>query len=71
VIFGFVGYAIYHNYGGGIGVASFAGLSFLGVALGVYFAERIRKTVGCSIFLTRNYWVGADKEHEPPSENSN
>ena len=53
LISGFIGFVIYYNYKGNIGIISFIGLSVVGVALGIYFAEKIRKSVGCTMFLTR------------------
>jgi len=53
LILGIAGFVIYCNYKTGIGVASFIGLSVLGVVLGIYFAERIRRSVGCTMFVTR------------------
>ena len=56
VILGFAGFVAWYNFKGTIGIISFIALALAGIGLGIYFAERIRKTVGCSMFLSRNNW---------------
>ena len=51
-IIGFIGFVIYKNYPQVWGIVVFVGLLF-GIALGIYFAERIRRTTGCSTFMAR------------------
>jgi len=53
LIFGFTGFVIYYNFNGNTGIISFIGLSAFGIVLGIYFAEKIRRSVGCSNFMTR------------------
>jgi len=63
LIFGFIGFVIYYNYKSSLGFTSFIGLSILGVGLGVYFAERIRKTSGCATFMTRvSQWSDSNND---------
>ena len=52
IILGFIGFVFCYNYSGNIGIISFIGLSVLGSVLGVYFAEKVRKSMGCTVFLT-------------------
>ncbi len=66
-ILSIIGFVINYNYKGDIGFFSFIGLSILGVALGIYFAEKIRRSVGCTYFITRTTpWDDSKKD-----ENSN
>ena len=53
IIFGVTGFVLYHNLQRGIGQLFFVPLSCIGIAIGIYFAERIRKTVGCTNFITK------------------
>ena len=53
LILGFAGYLIYYNYKGAAGIGSFFSCTVLGVVLGVFFAEKIRRTVGCAKFMTK------------------
>jgi hypothetical protein len=53
LLFGFAGFVIYHNFKGNMGISSFIGLSVFGIVLGIYFAEKIRRSVGCANFMTR------------------
>ena len=63
LIFGFIGFVVYYNYHGNLGFMLFIGLSILGVGLGIYFAEKIRKSVGCAIFMTRvSSWSDSNKD---------
>ena len=62
LICGVIGFVVYFNFNKPIGLIGFIVLSVLGVSLGVYFAERIRRTVGCSSFLTRKTpWSGDNR----------
>jgi len=53
LILGFIGFAIYYNYAGNIGITSFILLPVLGVVFGIYLAEKIRISLGCTMFITR------------------
>lgn len=64
VILGFAGFLIYYNHKDNLGVFSFAALSVAGIAAGIYFAEKIRRTIGCSMFITRNNWSDYSKKGE-------
>ena len=63
LILGFAGFVVYYNYKGDLGFIAFIGLSASGIILGVYFAERIRKTVGCAMFMTRTNWSNSEKNN--------
>ena len=49
----FAGYVIDYNFGGIIGLSFFIGLSALGIGLGIYFAEKIRRTMSCVTFMVK------------------
>ena len=65
LVLGFAGFEIYYNYKGDVGIISFIALSLLGVISGIYFAEKVRKSVGCMMFITRvNPWSGSNKKND-------
>ena len=51
LIFGITGFIGYANLSGGLAYASLIGGIITGTILGIYFAERVRRTIGCSTFL--------------------
>jgi disulfide bond formation protein DsbB len=53
LIFGVAGFIGYANLSGRIAYACLIGGIVAGAILGIYFAERIRRTIGCSTFLFR------------------
>lgn len=53
LIFGFIGFVLYKNIDSGIGLGLFVLFVIIGLALGIYFAERIRKKVGTTTFITK------------------
>jgi hypothetical protein len=53
-ILGFVGFLCYYNDKTIIGIVAFVALLLTGIGLGIYFAERIRRSVGCAAFITRS-----------------
>ena len=52
-ILGFIGFIIYMNMKNSTGQVIFFIMLGLGAAIGIYFAERIRRREGCSIFMGR------------------
>lgn len=63
-IFGLAGYAVYYNFNNLGGIVSSAGLFLLGIGLGIYFAERIRQTIGCTAFFGRLLTGSANAKDE-------
>ena len=61
-ILGCTSFFIYINYPTRGGIALFVLLSTLGAGLGIYFAERIRRSVGCSVFMSRIFYSAEDRE---------
>ena len=51
-IFGIVAIAAYNKLPGNAGMALAAASGAAGLALGVYFAERVRRRIGCSRFMS-------------------
>ena len=65
ILFGFIGFVIYYNYDGLLGLLLFIGFSAFGIGLGIIFAEKIRRTVGCSTFMTRaTPWSDSKKDED-------
>ena len=62
LIFGFIGFVLYKNVEGGIGICLFVVFLIIGLALGIYIAEKIRKKVGTSTFVNRTTpWEDSEK----------
>ena len=55
VIIGFIGFACYKNVAGNSGVLLFVVLLAAGIGIGIYFAEKTRRTVGCSTLMFRMF----------------
>ena len=53
VFIGGGGFLLYHNYPNAWGLILFLLLGILSIILGIYWAEKIRKTIGCSVFISR------------------
>ncbi len=69
LLFGFVGLVLYHHYGGNnVGIMLLVLLSTSGLGCGIYFAERIRRTVGCANFMTRTSWADQNKKDKEPRQ---
>jgi hypothetical protein len=61
-ILGGAGFFIYIKYPNQGGIALFVLLSVLGAGLGIYFAERIRRNVGCSVFMSGMFSSSEERE---------
>ncbi len=53
LIMGTAAYIVYKNYPSNPGFILSVTIASLGVITGIYFAERIRRTIGCATFMTR------------------
>jgi hypothetical protein len=52
-LLGGVGYLLYHYYATTLTLAACILLLVTGITLGIYWAEKVRKTIGCSVFVNR------------------
>jgi len=52
------GFLVYHHYATISGLVFFIMLAMAGIALGLFWAERVRKTIGCSTFMSRIFYSG-------------
>jgi len=69
LLLGFAGLALYHHYeGNNTGMTLLVLLSLTGLGFGIYFAERVRRTVGCANFMTRTSWADQNKKDKEPGQ---
>ena len=52
------GFLVYHHYTTTLGLVLFIILAMTGITLGLFWAERVRKTIGCSTFMSRIFSSG-------------
>jgi uncharacterized membrane protein YedE/YeeE len=63
VLFGFIGFVVHYNFNNPAGLLLSIVFYVFGVGLGVFFAERMRRAVGCSTFMTRmTPWSDSEKD---------
>jgi len=53
VFIGGTGFLLYHQYPATWGFIIFLLLGISSIILGIYWAEKTRKTIGCSVFVNR------------------
>ncbi|MBS1690490.1 MAG: hypothetical protein JSS96_17290 [Bacteroidetes bacterium] len=61
-------FLLYYNYPAIWSLIIFLFLGALSIILGIYWAEKIRKTIGCSVFVNRIFWSPDANDKEDESE---
>jgi len=70
ILLGIAGIILYHNIDGNAGVVCFTASLAAGIALGIYFAERIRRTIGCTTFMSRKSFTPGKEIKDTPDAKS-